>query len=75
VQVKVVDNGPGISPEDQAHIFEKFYRTRSAPQVDGTGMGLTIVKSITEQHGGSVIVQSAPGQGSQFVVSLPIDAG
>jgi len=75
VQVKVIDNGPGISPEDQAHIFEKFYRARATPQVDGTGMGLTIVKSITEQHGGSVIVQSALGQGSQFVVSLPIRGG
>jgi PAS domain S-box-containing protein len=75
VQVKVIDNGPGISPEDQAHIFERFYRTRASPLVDGTGLGLAIVKSITEQHGGNVILQSALGRGSQFVVSLPIGDG
>jgi len=72
VRVTVVDNGPGISVEDQARIFEKFYRTRSSSRIDGTGLGLAIVKSIVEQHGGNVIVQSVPGQGSEFVVSLPL---
>jgi len=72
VRVAVIDNGPGISVEDQARIFEKFYRTRSSSKIDGTGLGLAIVKSIVEQHGGQVIVQSAPGQGSEFVVSLPV---
>lgn len=72
VQVSVVDNGPGISTEDQARIFEKFYRTRTASLVDGTGMGLAIVRSIAEQHGGTVIVKSALGHGSQFVVTLPV---
>ena len=71
VRVAVIDNGPGISVEDQARIFEKFYRTRSSSKIDGTGLGLAIVKSIVEQHGGHVIVQSVPGQGSEFVVSLP----
>jgi signal transduction histidine kinase len=60
------------APEDQARIFEKFYRTRSSSRIDGTGLGLAIVKSIVEQHGGHVIVQSVPGQGSEFVVSLPL---
>ena len=72
LEVMVIDNGSGISPEDQARIFEKFYRTRRARSVEGTGMGLAIVKSIVEQHGGQVIVQSAPDKGSQFIVSLPI---
>ncbi len=72
IQVMVVDNGPGISLEDQTHIFEKFYRTRSAVPVEGTGMGLAIVKLIVEQHGGQVLVQSVIGQGSQFTVLLPI---
>jgi len=72
VRVTVIDNGSGISVEDQARIFEKFYRTRSSSKIDGTGLGLAIVKSIVEQHGGHVIVQSTPGQGSEFVVSLPV---
>ena len=72
IQVMVIDNGPGISLEDQTHIFEKFYRARLAAPVEGTGMGLAIVKSIVEQHGGQVLVQSALGQGSQFSVLLPI---
>jgi len=71
-QVMVIDNGPGISVEDQAHIFEKFYRTRTSIATEGTGLGLAIVKSIVEQHGGQVIVQSVVGQGTQFTVSLPI---
>ena len=71
-QVMVIDNGPGISLEDQAHIFEKFYRTRTSTSTEGTGLGLAIVKSIVEQHGGQVFVQSAPGQGAQFTVTLPI---
>lgn len=73
IEVIVSDNGPGISPEDQAHIFEKFYRARRARHmVEGTGMGLAIVKSIIEQHGGKVFVHSAPDRGTQFVVSLPV---
>jgi two-component system OmpR family sensor kinase len=68
----VVDNGPGVSVEDQAHIFERFYRTRSASSVEGTGMGLAIVKSIVEQHGGQIVVQSGLGLGTRFIVSLPI---
>jgi two-component system phosphate regulon sensor histidine kinase PhoR len=75
VQVAVIDNGPGISHDDQAHIFEKFYRARGAASAEGTGMGLAIVKSIVEQHSGQIIVQSAPGQGSQFIVTLPIGGG
>jgi two-component system phosphate regulon sensor histidine kinase PhoR len=72
VRAVVVDNGPGVSVEDQAHIFERFYRTRSASSVEGTGMGLAIVKSIVEQHGGQIVVQSGLGLGTRFIVSLPI---
>lgn len=74
IEVTVTDDGPGISLEDQLHIFEKFYRARSARKVDGTGMGLAIVKSIIDQHGGQVIVRGAPERGTQFVVTLPIPA-
>jgi PAS domain S-box-containing protein len=72
VQLDVRDTGPGISPEAQARIFERFYRAPSvASDEPGTGLGLAIVKSIVEQHGGRVWVTSAVGQGSTFSVSLP----
>src|SRR4030095_10537001 len=68
VQVTVADNGKGISPEQRASIFEPFYTTRS----DGTGLGLTIVKKIVEQHGGRIEVQSQEGKGSRFTILLPL---
>ncbi|HSD85317.1 MAG TPA: HAMP domain-containing sensor histidine kinase, partial [Anaerolineae bacterium] len=72
VQLEVRDTGPGISPEAQARIFERFYRAPAvATDERGTGLGLAIVKSIVEQHGGRVWVTSAVGQGSTFSVSLP----
>ncbi|HJW84630.1 MAG TPA: ATP-binding protein [Anaerolineae bacterium] len=71
-RVEVIDNGPGLSAEEQAHIFQKFYRAQTAVSTEGTGLGLAIVKSIIEQHGGQVVVHSAPGRGSRFVVTLPV---
>lgn len=71
IEVAVTDNGPGIASEDQAHIFEKFYRARRARKVEGTGMGLAIVKSIVDQHGGQIVLHSAPEHGTQFIVTLP----
>ena len=72
MRLEVRDTGPGISPEAQARIFERFYRAPSVATDDrGTGLGLAIVKSIVEQHGGRVWVTSAVGQGSTFSVSLP----
>jgi signal transduction histidine kinase len=72
VILQVSDTGPGIPLEAQPYVFERFYRLPDQPQsVEGTGLGLTIVKSIVEQHGGRVWVTSQPGQGSTFTVSLP----
>ena len=72
VRFDVRDTGPGISPEAQARIFERFYRAPSVASDDrGTGLGLAIVKSIVEQHGGRVWVTSAIGQGATFSVALP----
>ncbi|NTU66051.1 MAG: PAS domain-containing protein [Chloroflexi bacterium] len=72
VRLEVRDTGPGISPEAQTRIFERFYRAPSVTTDEqGTGLGLAIVRSIVEQHGGRVWVTSAVGQGSTFVVSLP----
>jgi two-component system phosphate regulon sensor histidine kinase PhoR len=74
VAVKVRDTGIGIPPEDQAHVFDKFYRVKSArvSGIEGTGLGLAIVKSIVEGHGGRVWVESELGQGSTFGFTLPI---
>ena len=70
--LKVTDNGPGIRPSDQPHIFEKFFRGDNVPvDVPGSGLGLSIVKSIVENHQGRVWVESALGQGSTFFVVLP----
>ena len=72
--ISVRDRGIGISPADQQHIFEKFYRAPgpAAERISGTGLGLTIVDHIVQAHGGRVTVESSPGHGSTFAVRLPI---
>ena len=68
------DFGIGISPEDQKHIFERFYRAPSvAATYQGLGLGLSICKTIIERMGGKIWVESTPGQGSRFYFSLPLD--
>ena len=71
---EVSDTGPGISPEDQAQLFDRFFRTRGAidQAIRGTGLGLAITKSIVEAHGGSIAVDSALGRYSRFRVLLPL---
>jgi signal transduction histidine kinase len=72
VILQVRDNGPGIPPADQPHIFEKFYRGENVPDgVPGSGLGLAIVKSIVESHQGRVWVESKLGQGTAIFVVLP----
>ncbi|HRJ46319.1 MAG TPA: ATP-binding protein [Opitutaceae bacterium] len=73
VVVCVRDNGPGIPPEDQPHIFERFYRVDKgrSREKGGTGLGLSIVKHIVQLHGGRVWVESQLGQGTAFYFSLP----
>jgi signal transduction histidine kinase len=73
--LRVSDNGPGIPPEEQAQIFEKFYRVpimEDSEWIQGTGLGLSIVKAIIEGYGGSVWVESEVGIGSTFICVLPI---
>jgi PAS domain S-box-containing protein len=67
----VADRGIGIPPEDHARLFESFHRARNVGNVEGTGLGLTIVKQCIELHGGTVDFESAPGKGSTFIVCLP----
>jgi two-component system OmpR family sensor kinase len=70
----VTDNGPGIAPEHVPHIFDRFYRADTArtSSQGRTGLGLAITKAIVESHGGTIEVTSTPGQGSLFVVRLPV---
>jgi signal transduction histidine kinase len=71
VWFEVQDDGCGISAENQAKIFEPFYTSK--PVGKGTGLGLSISFGIVQRHGGRITVQSAPGQGSTFRVTLPIE--
>jgi signal transduction histidine kinase len=77
-RVSVRDLGPGLTPEEQQHIWEKFYQTKPAMYhrtETGLGLGLTIVSAIIEQHHGQVGVESAPGRGSTFWFTVPLDDG
>ncbi len=70
--LKVTDTGIGIAPEHQASVFDRFFRVDPDRGVDGAGLGLAITKSICAAHGGSIVVESAPGQGSTFRITLPL---
>ena len=70
---RVRDNGIGIPPEDQEHIFERFYRVDKARsrETGGTGLGLSIVRQMVKMHDGTISVQSEAGKGSEFIVIFP----
>jgi two-component system, OmpR family, phosphate regulon sensor histidine kinase PhoR len=73
VTIRVSDNGPGIPPRDQKRIFDKFYRARDplARSIEGTGLGLAMVKHIVRAHRGRVAVSSDVGSGATFTITLP----
>jgi two-component system sensor histidine kinase KdpD len=75
VVVRVVDQGPGIGPGERGRIFEPFYRGSAADHEpgSGSGLGLAIAKGFIEANDGTISVESLPGQGTSFVVSLPIE--
>ena len=74
VQVKVADNGSGISADDLDHIFDPFFTTKhESAEHEGTGLGLVIVHQIIQQHGGHVEVESQPRRGTTFIISLPVN--
>ncbi|MBY0506983.1 MAG: HAMP domain-containing histidine kinase [Bryobacteraceae bacterium] len=74
VEIRVADRGPGIPAEERALVFDPFFRGRRAlaDQVQGTGLGLSLVKKIVEAHGGSIEVRQHIPQGSEFVVRIPV---
>jgi len=73
VRVTVADRGIGINAAEQSRIFEPFYRAPDviAARIQGTGLGLSLVQRIVRAHGGNISVQSEPGAGSEFTVTLP----
>lgn len=72
VEISVHDEGPGIPPEQQLRLFERFYRAPATRSIPGTGIGLTISKGLVEANGGRIAVESAPGYGTTFRITLPI---
>ena len=74
--IEVVDTGIGIAADDQAQLFERFFRSSEATEraIPGTGLGLTIVKAIVERHEGSIEVESKEGSGTTMRVRLPVQA-
>jgi two-component system NtrC family sensor kinase len=68
VCIRFDDTGPGINPDEAQKIFEPFYTTKRS----GTGLGLAVSYGIIQRHAGEITVESTPGQGATFVVSLPV---
>jgi phosphoserine phosphatase RsbU/P len=74
VLLAVSDDGIGITAEQQEQLFDLFYRTEEVEDVAGFGLGLYLCRAIVEAHGGQIAVESEPGEGSTFFVTLPIDS-
>ncbi len=69
-ELRVRDHGPGISADDKAHVFDRFYRSAAARSLPGSGLGLAIVREVAEAHGGSVSAEDAPGGGALLRLRL-----
>jgi signal transduction histidine kinase len=75
VLITIADTGPGISPDEQAKIFEPFYRSRQLTRFpQGMGLGLTIARDLVEAHGGQLVVESEMGRGSKFTIKLTVNS-
>lgn len=73
IEIRVADRGPGIPREEQQQVFDAFFRGKKAvaDQVHGTGLGLSLVKTIVDAHGGTVRVESEPSVGTSFIMRIP----
>lgn len=71
IKIVVKDNGIGIDEEDLTHLFEPFFRSKEVSQIEGNGLGLSIVKESVKLHGGEINVKSKIGSGSEFEITLP----
>jgi signal transduction histidine kinase len=69
--LRVSDNGLGMSPEDAGRVFEPFYRSTRTQDLPGTGLGLSIVNRVVQASGGTLSVETELGRGSTFIVHLP----
>jgi signal transduction histidine kinase len=75
LEVRVKDNGPGISESEKARIFEMFHRVEATvSQASGTGVGLTIAKELIELQNGTIRLESELGKGSEFILTIPVRA-
>jgi signal transduction histidine kinase len=75
LHISIADQGIGMTPEQQQHLFEKFYRAdTSNTAINGTGLGLAISKLIVELHGGYIWAESTPGEGTIFHFTVPLAA-
>ena len=74
IEIAVRDTGIGIAPEDRAAVFEEFKQVGRDPsrRAEGTGLGLALTKRFVELHGGEIRLESAPGKGSTFTITLPL---
>ena len=70
--LEVADSGPGLTTDQAAHVFERFYRADPARTTGGTGLGLAIVAALVAAHGGATWVRSQPGAGATFCIALPL---
>jgi signal transduction histidine kinase len=75
IKLRVKDTGMGMSPEDSAKVFSRFFRSESAREaaITGAGLGLSITKTIVELHGGDISCESSPGEGTTFTLTLPAE--
>ena len=68
--IRIIDNGPGLTPGDSSKIFDPFYTTK--PQGEGTGLGLSIVHGILQSHSGKIVYSPVEGGGCEFAVHVPV---
>jgi two-component system sensor histidine kinase KdpD len=75
VVLRISDHGPGIPQEELERVFEPFHRSRESSESTGSGLGLAIARGFLEANGGRIRAESLPGQGTSFVIQVPIPAG